>query len=31
MTLELNENHTRLNEKLLLGFQQKEHSAALTL
>jgi hypothetical protein len=31
MTFEMNDSRTKLDEKLLLGYQHKEHSAALTL
>lgn len=31
MSVEVAESHTRLDEKLLLGYQHREHSAALTL
>lgn len=31
MTTEVNESHFRLDEKILLGYQHLEHSAALTL
>lgn len=31
MTFEMNDSRTKLDDKLLLGYQHKEHSAALTL